>query len=155
LLLGKAIENFNPRKKRKMEETLSGLIGLYAKLRAEKDSVNQILKDLNEKIEAIELKVINSLQEQKLQSLKGEFGLVSLVNKESFRIPRGEDELKFRQWCFDTGAFDAIYSPQSQKLNAYLKMEWNNALESGNVDWTPPPGVAEPERFYTLSLRKR
>lgn len=140
-----------------MDETLSGLIGLYAKLRAEKDSLNQIIKDVNEKIETIELKVISTLQEQKLQSMRGEFGLVSLVNKESFRIPRGEDELKFRQWCMSQGedTFAAIYSPQSQKFNAYLKMEWNNALESGNVDWTPPPGVAEPERFYTLSLRKR
>jgi hypothetical protein len=39
-----------------MQEELTGLITIYSKLRGEKDSVNQILKDLNEKIESLELK---------------------------------------------------------------------------------------------------
>lgn len=128
---------------------------LWAK-RLDYDEAKKISSERYKELEEIESKVLAYLSNNELDSFKSSVCAVSVVNKFSVRVPTGEDLKEFITWyerVNGPGSALEILSVNSQRINAYYKVEQSNAVLRNDLDFKIP-GISEPKIVQSLSIRK-
>ena len=131
---------------------INKLVGDLSEVRKSIDVVNASLKCLNETKEAIQSRLLDILDENKLTSFKGEAGMVTRSSRFDVKFPRGDNEAKtaFRKYLEDKGEFDDKWEMNYMSLNAWYKAELEAASQREEADFEIP-GL-EPSARVTLKF---
>lgn len=131
---------------------LQALCDLVFNQRKITDEIKLLLQEENKKLEALEIRVLNALEENNLKTFKSEFGDVGYRERESVKIPQGEERTKFFNYLKEKGEFDALITVNSQTLNGWYKEEAAKAEQAGQL--LSVPGLEIPITTKILYLKK-
>lgn len=130
---------------------MDDLVKLYKEARDIHTQKKAIADQAREEMEAIEKKLLHVLEETgKSSYIVNGVGLVSVVHKETVRVPQGEDKFKFFAWIENNYGKDGLekyMTVNSQSLNSLFKLVRE---EGKTID-----GLGEPSVQTTLSFRKK
>lgn len=118
-------------------------IDKYVEMRQQKDAINRQLKDLNAKIEEVEVELIEELENDGIQTVKTQDGITVTTYIQSFA--RAVDKEALVNWMLDED-FDSMLTVNARTLTAF----YNDRLKNNE---SLPPGVEQ----YTkskISLRR-
>lgn len=85
-------------------------------------------------------------------TLKG-VGTLYTDNRVMWAVPKGVDRDKLFAYLKEIGKLDDLLSINSMTFNAYCKLELEQAIAAGNVDWRMP-GTGEPNIQRSIRFRK-
>lgn len=140
------------------DTTIAGLRKLCESLilaRESKDVVNQELKNVQEAIDELEVKILNIMKENAMPNFKGEFGTISIKNTKSITQPDGmEAKLQLFDYLKGQGVFEEMVNVNSRTLSSWANKEIEAKEKEGVFGWVPP-GLKPPETFASLSVRKK
>jgi hypothetical protein len=123
-------------------------------LRALKDDQKKILSDTQSELDETENKLLLTMEELGMKSLKTDFGAFSIREQESFTQPETmDDKLQLFQYLQVQGIFEEMVSVNSRTLSSWAKKEVEAKEQRGEYGWVPP-GLKAPSKFKTLSVRK-
>lgn len=123
---------------------------MYRKVAEESERI----KVLSEKLNEMKSKVLAYMEHYELekQHIPG-YGTLSITNRFSVRVPKGDDKLKFFEFLKEKGVFEDMVTVNSQTLNSWYKEQLEEQLNAGNPDWMAP-GIGEAKLSKTLAFRK-
>ena len=123
-----------------------------ADLRQEEKDIKKVLSDKAEEVSKCEAEIMKELEDQKLDSFKGNAGLVYFSEKYDVKFPK-EDGVKeeLREYLEQRGAFGAMWSINYASLNSWYKQEIEHAKSEGQ--YLDIPGL-DPVMSKTLNFRK-
>ena len=125
-----------------------------ARLRAEKDSVNKILKALNEDLTKAERSMIEAMNSQEMDSFKCAHGAFGISRRFTVTTPKSpEDKEAFFEYLRKKGEFDSMISVNSRTLASWYKEEVEAAKSRGEMDFVVP-GLKDAGISEYLSVRK-
>ena len=130
---------------------MDALVKAYKTARDIHTEKKSIADQAREEMEAIERKLLHVLESAgKASYIVNGVGLVSVVHKETVRVPQGEDKFKFFEWIekeYGKEGLEKYMTVNSQSLNSLFKM----VREEGKTI----AGIGEPSVQTTLSFRKK
>lgn len=106
----------------------------------------------NKKLEELEAKLLNALEEHKLKSFKSEYGDVGVRERRSVKIPQGDNRSLFFEYLKEKGEFDALITVNSQTLNGWYNEEQEKAKNAGELFYVP--GLEIPITTKSIVLKK-
>lgn len=140
------------------ETTIQGLKALCEQLikaREEKEEAAKAAKAVQEKVDELEMKILNIMKENALPNFKGEFGTISIRNVKSVSQPESlEEKLKLFEYLKSKNIFEEMVSVNSRTLNSWANQEIEEREKAGVFGWVPP-GLKAPETYSALSVRKK
>ena len=140
------------------DTTIAGLQTLCNSLllaRESKDAVAQELKNVQEAIDELEIRILNVMKENAMPSFKGEFGTISIKNTKSITQPASmEEKLKLFGYLREQGIFEEMVNVNSRTLSSWANKEIEAKEKEGVFGWVPP-GLKPPETFASLAVRKK
>lgn len=116
------------------------------------DQAKKIYSEENEKLEALEAKLLAALEENKLKSFQSEFGKIETRQRMSVKIPQAENRELFFNYLKEKGQFDALITVNSATLNSWYKQENENAINNKKMFYVP--GLEMPTATTILVLKK-
>lgn len=133
---------------------LDDLTNEIFKLKAQKDSIEETLSDLNKTLQAKEKQVIEAMKELNLETFKGTGGTLTPYDKVSYAVPKSpEDREAFFTFLREKGVFDGMATVHHATLNAFVSQEYEAAKERGDLFFTVP-GLNAPSITTILSKTK-
>jgi len=132
---------------------MGSLIELISKKRSEIDQIELTVKALNKELKTLEEKALSLLEGMGLKSYPSPFGTVTARETWRVNVPQGDNREKFFSFLKDKG-LGAMMTVNSNTLNSYFNKEWQAAIDSGRAMEFSIPGIGEPSRYVSLSLRK-
>jgi len=135
-------------------EELNQLVTDLFELRARKDKLDEELKEMSAQVKSYEGKIIEYLDDLKLESFKGTAGTVSPYQKAAYTVPKTPEEReKFFQYLKDQGIFDSMITVNYNTMNGWAEKEYEAAKERGDIFFSIP-GLGAPTITKILSKTK-
>jgi hypothetical protein len=112
---------------------------LISKLRVEEAIISGQRKEVLEKLDEAERRMVEMLAESGITSYKSPFGSAVLAHRTSVKIPRTPDDReKFFAFLKSRGLFETMISVNSNTLNSFYKSELELAKERKDPDFAIP-----------------
>lgn len=112
-------------------------------------------KECNAASDAVESKriaILDELKNQGMTSFKGTKGTVTITHRHNVKFPQEPASREaFKRYLLEHNAFEAMWSVNHQKLNAWYKEEIESLTDSGEMP--DVPGLA-PVLDINLSFRR-
>lgn len=135
-------------------EALNQLCSDFRKLREEKSKAQDILSEIETQISAKQNEILRQLDANKMKQHRGEFGLISVVEKMNVQQPlTTADKLEFFKYLQQKDIFIDMVSVNSIRLKSWVNEMMDNAAKQGDFAFKIP-GLEAPTKFKTISLKK-
>lgn len=120
-------------------EQMNEQVATIAALRAEEEQASRAKKEVTERLEAAEARMLEMLTDSGMTNYRSPLGLVTVAFRTSVKTPKtpAEKEL-FHNWLRAQGLYDQLISVNSQTLNSLYKSELEKAKERGDTDFAIP-----------------
>lgn len=133
---------------------LASLAHKLVEIREEKEFAQGEIKKLAEQEAKAEARLIDFMKDNCLETVKGDFGTVSLVFKKSIKMPENlHEKLKLFDYLKEVGIFEELVSVNSRSLNSWASKEIEEKESQGLLGWVPP-GLKAPSEFADIRLTK-
>jgi hypothetical protein len=132
---------------------LDELCEVVSKQRGVVDEMKGKLKEQQEVLDGLELKLLAALTDSGKNSWKVGDALFTKVTRFSVQTPKEmPDKLAFFDYLKQRGVFEELVNIHSNTLNSFYKQEQENASKEGRI--LSIPGIKEPTSSETLSVRR-
>lgn len=137
-------------------QELDTLVKKTFELRAEKEALEEQVKDKNKELTALQSQIVAALKEHGRENYQSPAGTIYISQKWRVNLPKTEEEKKamFAK-LRDMGIFWEYATVNSNSLNSLVMREWEAAKERGDGMTFAFPGVGQPELYETVGMRKK
>ena len=135
-------------------EELNQLVTDLFNKRIEKEKLDEQLEEINAQVKRFEGKIIEYLDDLKLETFKGTAGTVTSYQKASYTVPKTPEEReKFFAYLKEKQIFDGMVTVNYNTLNGWAEKEFEAAKAEGNIFFSIP-GLGAPTITKILSKTK-
>jgi hypothetical protein len=137
---------------------MEALVKSLADKRLEVETLKKPYSQACEELEAIEQKIVGTLEELGKDNYKSEFGTITRVNQWRFNLPKSpEDKAAYFEFLRQKGIFEQMATVNANTHNSFCKEEWEAAKQRDPMEALNfrIPGIEEAKLYRTLSFRKK
>lgn len=134
---------------------LDAAVNEMAELSAQIDAYEEQIKGLNAQKAALQLKVIAALDATERKSYSTARARVTKVSRFQVSMPKDpESRAKFFDYLRERGVFENLVSVNYQTLNSFYKEQFEQAKDSGDIDFAIP-GIGEARAFEYVTITNK